>query len=247
MFAGLNAFKTLGQASLALLVLFSVSDFIGSGATQVADVPIAFFMLGTGILVFLYSFKGQRELLVLAGLSAGLAAWTKNEGIVFVLVSVIGLAVAYRKELKQILSWYMLGLAVPIIVLLYFKIVLAPPGDLFVDPTSQVGQITDSYRHFEILKQMRLDLMALLNWTLLVIYALILGVDRSRFHFSAFLACLIIILLQLAGYYSILLISPHHVLWHLSALYRLLLQVAPLIVFLYFSMVKPPETVFQLK
>ena len=247
MFAAVNAYKTLGQASLALLVLFSVSDFIGSGATQVADVPIAFFMLGTGILVFLYSFKVQRGLLVLAGLSAGLAAWTKNEGIVFVLVSLIGLGVAYRKELKQIFSWYVLGLAVPIIVLLYFKIALAPPGDLFVDFANQVGQITDSNRHFEILKQMRLDLMALLNWTLLVVYALILGVDRSRLHFSAFLACLIIILLQLAGYYSILLISPHHVLWHLSALYRLLLQIAPLIVFLYFSVVKPPETVLQLK
>jgi len=116
-----------------------------------------------------------------------------------------------------------------------------------VNLPTQVGQITDLNRHFEILKQMRLDLMALLNWTLLIIYALILGVDRSGFHFSAFLACLIIILLQLVGYYSILLISPHHVLWHLSALYRLLLQIAPLIVFLYFSVVKPPETVFQRK
>lgn len=247
MFAGLNTYKTLGQASLALLVLFTISDFIEFGAKQVADVPIAFFIMGTGILIFLYSVKVQSGLLILAGLSAGLAAWTKNEGILFVFASLVGLGVAYRHELKQIFPWYLLGLAVPITVLVYFKIALAPPGDLFVDFASQVGQIADSNRHYEILKQLGLDLMSLVNWTLLVIYALILGVDRSGLRFSALFACLIIILLQLIGYYSILLISPHPVLWHLSALYRLLLQIGPLIVFLYFSVVKPPETVFQPK
>jgi hypothetical protein len=76
---------------------------------------------------------------------------------------------------------------------------------------------------------------------------LILGVDRARFHGAAFWACLVIILLQLAGYYSILLISPHAILWHVSALYRLLLQIGPLIVFLFFSVLQPPETIFQPK
>jgi hypothetical protein len=247
MFAGLNSYKTLGQASLALLVLFGVSDYIESGAKQVADVPVAFFILATGILVFLYSLKTHRGLLVLAGLSAGLAAWTKNEGTVFVLVSLVGLGVAYRNEFKRIFPWYVLGLAAPITILVYFKSALAPPGDLFVDLASQVRQIVDAERHFEILKQLGTDLMSLINWPLFVIYALILGLDRSRFHFSAFLACLMVILLQLVGYYSILLISPHPVLWHVSALYRLLLQIGPLIVFLYFSLVKPPETVFQRK
>jgi hypothetical protein len=89
--------------------------------------------------------------------------------------------------------------------------------------------------------------MSLLNWMLLAVYALVLGLDRSRLRLPAFLACLMIILLQLIGYYGILLISPHPVLWHLSALYRLLLQIGPLIGFLYFSVVKPPETVFQPK
>jgi hypothetical protein len=49
----------------------------------------------------------------------------------------------------------------------------------------------------------------------------------------------------LIGYYSILLISPHDLSWHIGALSRLILQVGPLIVFLYFCAVKPPETIFQ--
>ena len=247
MFAGLNAYKTLGQASLGLLLLFSISDFTGAGAKQVADIPVAFFILATGILIFLYSLKLQKGLLVLAGLSAGLAAWTKNEGLFFLIASLIGLGVAYRKELKQTFPWYLLGLAAPMAILVYFKIALAPPGDLFVDLSTQLGQITELYRHQEILKQLGLDMTSLFNWMLLAVYTLVLGIDRSRLRFPAFFACLIIILLQLVGYYGILLISPHPVLWHLSALYRLLLQIGPLTGFLYFSVVEPPETFFQPK
>jgi hypothetical protein len=245
MFAGLNLYKTLGQAALGLLVLFSISDYVESGAGQIADVPVAFFILATGILLFLYSFQVQKGLLVLAGLSAGLAAWTKNEGIVFALVSLTGLGVAFRTEWKEIFPWYLLGLAAPLAILVYFKIALAPPGDLFVDPPSQIRQIADASRHAVILKQLGLDLRSLVNWPLFILYALILGVDRARLHASASLACLVIILLQLAGYYGILLISPHPVLWHVSALYRLLLQIGPLIVFLFFSLVQPPESIFQ--
>jgi len=247
LFAGLNAHKTLGQASLAMIMLFGIPAYIEIGAKQIADIPLSFFILGTGILLFLYSVKMQRGLLVLAGLSAGLAAWTKNEGFVFMLVSLIGLGIAYRKGLKQVFPWYLLGLAVPLVVLVYFKIELAPPGDLFVDFANRLVQITDTNRHFEILKQLSSDLMALANWVLLIVYALVVGVDRPRISFPAFLTCLIIILLQLAGYYCILLISPHPVLWHLSALYRLLLQIGPLILFLYFSVVRPPESIFQQK
>jgi hypothetical protein len=245
MFAGLNAYKTLGQASLGMIVLFTISDYIDLGSKQVADIPLSFFILATGVLVFSYTVKKHRGLLVLAGLSAGLAAWTKNEGIVFMLVSLIGLGVAYRNHLKEVFPWYLLGLAVPVAILFTFKIAMAPPGDLFVDIPSQLRQITDIYRHHEILKELRVDLMSLVNWKLLLVYALILGISRPGPSASAYVACALFILLQLVGYYSILLISPHNVLWHLSALYRLLLQIGPLIVFFYFCVVRPPETVFQ--
>ena len=245
LFAGLNAYKTLGQASLGLIMLFGTSSYIEVGSKQIADVPLSFFILATGILIFLYSIYLHKGLLVLAGLSAGLAAWTKNEGIVFMGISFLGLGIAYRKELKRAFLWYMLGLAIPLAILVYFKIELAPPGDLVVDLANQMLQIFDSARHFEIRKQLGLDLYSLVNWKLLVIYALVLGIDKSRVSFPFLLAGLIIILLQLMGYYFFLLISPHPVLWHLSALYRLLLQIAPLILFLYFSVVRTPESIFQ--
>lgn len=245
LFTGLNAHKTISQASLAILVLFGIPGFIEIGSKQVADIPLSFFILGTGVLFVLYTTRTHKGLLVLAGLSAGLAAWTKNEGIVFVLASVIGLGIAYRKDLKRLLPWYALGLALPIAVLIYFKTTLAPSGDIFVDLASQFRQISDVTRHVEILKRFGLDLMTLFNWVLLVVYAFVLGFENMRNTYPPFLAFLIAILLQLAGYYTIFLISPHPLLWHLSALSRLLLPVGPLIVLLYFNMVRPPETFFK--
>lgn len=245
MFAGMNAYKTAGQAALAMIVLFGISAYIEQGSRQVADVPLSFFILATGILIFLYALKSQRELLILAGLSAGLAAWTKNEGIIFMLISLIALGFAYWNKLKQVFPWYLLGLAIPLSMLIYFKVALAPPGDLFTDIPSQIAQIRDANRHQELLNQMGIDLMSLLNWKLMLVYALVLGVERPGKTFPAYLAILIAILIQLVGYYSIFIISPHALVWHISALYRLLLQIGPLIVFFYFCVVRPPETAFQ--
>ena len=247
MFAGMNAYKTTGQASLAMIVLLGISDYIDQGSKQVADVPLSFFILGTGILILLYALKSQRELLILAGLSAGLAAWTKNEGIIFMFISLIALGFAYWNKLKQVIPWYLLGLAIPLSMLIYFKVALAPPGDLFTDIPRQIAQISDLNRHRELLNQMGIDLMSLLDWKLLLVYALVLGFEKPGKNFPAYLAILIAILLQLAGYYSIFIISPHFLAWHISALYRLLLQIGPLIVFFYFCVVQPPETVFQLE
>ena len=244
MFAGVNAYKSLGQASLAIVMLLGISAYIEQGSRQVDDVPLSFFILATGILIFLYVLKSQRELLILAGLSAGLAAWTKNEGIIFMLISLVALGVAYWKELKQVFPWYLFGLAIPLSILIYFKVFLAPPGDLFTDIPSQLAQVSDLDRHRELLHQMGLDLMSLLNWKLLLVYALILGVEKPGKSLPAYLAVLIAILLQLVGYYSIFIISPHALAWHISALYRLLLQIGPLIVFFYFCVVRPPETIF---
>ncbi len=72
------------QAALALILLWGIPVFVNEGARQMADVPLAFFVLATGSLLYLAGRRESRGLLALAGLTAGLAAWTKNEGAVLV-------------------------------------------------------------------------------------------------------------------------------------------------------------------
>jgi hypothetical protein len=76
-------------AMLGAIALLSTPAFIEQGASQYADVPLSFFMLAT---IVLLNFEGadrqsnlarNSRLLALAGLSAALAAWTKNEGLLF--------------------------------------------------------------------------------------------------------------------------------------------------------------------
>ena len=79
--------------------------------------------------------SGNFNFILLAGMTAGLAAWTKNEGILFLAAIIAARFVtvarprglrAYLRELRH----FVIGLAPPLAVLIYFKVALAPPNDL---------------------------------------------------------------------------------------------------------------------
>ena len=82
------------QGYLAAMILLGTPLFIMMGASQLADVPLAFFMLTTLVLLFLPARSpGNRSgALVLSGIAAGLCAWTKNEGLLFLLIVYLLLA-----------------------------------------------------------------------------------------------------------------------------------------------------------
>ena len=46
--------KSIGQAALAVAFLWGIPVFVNEGARQMADVPMAFYVLATGILLYLY-------------------------------------------------------------------------------------------------------------------------------------------------------------------------------------------------
>ncbi|TSA48300.1 MAG: phospholipid carrier-dependent glycosyltransferase, partial [Deltaproteobacteria bacterium] len=73
------------QGCLAAMILLGTPLFIVMGASQFADVPLAFFILATLVLLFLPARSPENHFgaPVLAGIAAGLCAWTKNEGLLF--------------------------------------------------------------------------------------------------------------------------------------------------------------------
>ncbi len=100
-----------------------------SASGLLADVPILFFMLSSLVLMYLALTRGQGSPMVLSGLMAGLAGWTKNEGLLFILAAVLGLSLTRYKDMRRSLFLFAAGLALPLAVILYFK-GIAPPGDL---------------------------------------------------------------------------------------------------------------------
>ncbi|NNL41619.1 MAG: hypothetical protein HKO79_03935, partial [Desulfobacterales bacterium] len=75
------------QGLMAGMVLLGTPFFIYSGASLVADVPLGFYILATVVLYCMIDERQKKNsgLVVLCGAMAGFAAWTKNEGLLFII------------------------------------------------------------------------------------------------------------------------------------------------------------------
>ena len=100
---------------LAGLVLVCTPGLVAEVPAQYADIPIATYFLGALLFVLL-------DRPVWAGVLAGFAAWTKDEGVLFCVVLLISVAVFRRASLGRLL----LGLAPAAVLIAVFKIFLAP-------------------------------------------------------------------------------------------------------------------------
>jgi len=253
--ASLNMTKSLGQASIALILLLGSSLIGNEGASQRADLPLAYFFLSTVVLIYLYASSKKPGLLILAGFMAGLAAWTKNEGSLFVLVTLPALFIAfYHQKPWHVLGWYLLGLAFPMIVVLYFKEFLAPPSDVLGNGVIRsIQQALDLSRHIIILESFGADLLSFGGWgigilPILFAYALIFKLAPSSRLRPAYLAISLILILQAIGYYGIYLITPYDLQWHIDfSLGRLVFQLYVPFLFLFFTIVTDVENALAVK
>jgi hypothetical protein len=233
------------------MVLMGTPYFLLLSTFQTADVPLSYIVLSSIVLWMLYAVRQEAGLLVLAGLAAGLSAWTKNEGILFVLASLVGCAVygVVRHQAWKTLSRFALGLLAPAIVIVYYKVTLAPSNDLFMGANAGelLGKIASLPRYETILAELGKSLLTIGNWpysilAVLALFAVIVGPRRNRAQGRAALTCAIILTVQLAGYLFIYVITPLPLEFHLQySLDRLLFQLFPASLFLAFWAISTPE------
>ena len=243
--SALAVVKSVGQAALGLTILWGIPVFVNEGARQMADVPMAFFVLATGTLLYLYVLRGSAGLMVLAGITTGLAAWTKNEGSVLVVgaAAAVVLTFARRHFWRSTLS-FAAGLAVPLAVALSFKLFLAPSGDIVSAVAGgSTNQLADVTRHTLILQYLWSEIKGFGSWGIaglgigiipfLAIYYVLFRSPVSPEHRPAYSAGIAILIIQVLGYYAAYLVSPYDLAWHLSySSTRIVLQIFPLLLFL---------------
>ncbi len=83
------------QAFLAGILVLTASAFVQLGAMQYADMPMSFWILATLALVCLQDrFPTDPRFTIAAGLTAGFAPWTKNEGWLFLAAFLLGRLIA---------------------------------------------------------------------------------------------------------------------------------------------------------
>lgn len=256
------------QGYLAGLVLMGSPYFLDMGAYQFADIPLSFFFLVTLVVFFFHDrFSGRHDYpLMLAGLTAALAAWTKNEGLLFLLCvpparfAWIVRSIGRRRALRQT-AWFVAGALPVLMVLAFFKLHLAPPSDIFAGQGLQpmIERLTDWPRYGQILlayiqtaltfTQGIVDIREGFRFNpgaaglvLLGLYLMLIGVRTRREDRPALLTALTVLILMLAGYFGIYLITPHDLRWHLlTSLNRLFIQLWPAAIFLCFMVARTPE------
>lgn len=246
--------RSTGQSLLAGIALLSMPVFFYTAAREEADLTVAFFMLAALALLFFYNRERTAVLVVLAGLCAGLAGWTKNEGLLFLLTgSFAWMLTFYQQRQWQDMKWYLLGLALPLAVILYFKLFLAPPNDLFEQSSSASlwEKLTNLERYRVIAESFFKQIFAFGNGKvsilLLAVYGLIVGMDRTQNKGQPIPAAASAILLQLTGYFLIYVITPHDIHWHLNtSLYRLMIHVFPSMLLVFFVSIAGPETILAI-
>lgn len=221
------------------IALLTTPAFVRTASNEHADIPFGFMMLSATGMMLIARQSGNRGGVALAGLIAGFSAWTKNEGLLFCVVLAATFVVfEVRSRRGSLVPWLVAGLAAPIALVCWFKFTLVPPNDILAGQNSgSLARVVDWDRHSLIFHSFARDLVAFGAWPSLVpVVALALclaGYVRRGFtdHSTALAA---VLGLMVAGYYSVYLVSPFDLTWHLdSSLVRLLLQLWPLALLLW--------------
>lgn len=232
---------------LAALVLLATQSFIAQSATQYSDVPLALFVLSaTAVLAFAALRDWPPRLLALAGIFAGFAAWTKNEGLVFAIV--IAVVALWRAKIAA--KWLIAGAAVPILATLALKMFLAQGREsMFPQSAAQAAKmIADPSRWAKIIASFAHNLWSLgTPWAHPVLLLAILGfafgfLPRQSWRWWLALAPVAL----LAVDFGIYLISMADLDWHLgTSNSRLILQVWPALLFTFCLMLRAPQAAVE--
>jgi hypothetical protein len=256
LYAAVSALRSPTQGALSALMLVSTKFFILHGASQFADLPVGFFFLATLALLALAEAlpEARMRLLLLAGLTAGLAAWTKNEGLLFVpVVFLIFFSPLRSPELGKRARSVVIGLAPILAVVIAFKIWMAAPNDLLADQgLAQVAARVlepDRYRQLAsgfIAAGLEVGARGLVP-LLLTAYLLVVGIVPAGAERRTGRRAAAVVGLMLVGYAAVLLVAPAPRLGtNIRSINRLLLQLWPSMLLAYFCLVRTPEETRQL-
>jgi hypothetical protein len=132
----LGILRGKAQAFIGGILLIGTVSFTENAANQYADIPMSFAIIASLALICLQDRHPEDlRFSVLAGLTAGFAAWTKNEGVMFLGVLVVARIVAMvrygnRSSMLPQLLRFAAGSLPPLAVVAFFKLRFAPANDL---------------------------------------------------------------------------------------------------------------------
>ncbi|MFB3776640.1 MAG: hypothetical protein ACE141_03485 [Bryobacteraceae bacterium] len=219
--ASLALLRGTSLGLLAGLVLVSDRTFLRDLSMQYSDVPLACYYLGTLLLVFLSEREDKLRgpVLALSGCFMSLAAWTKDEGIVFAVIFT-GCLAAYEwwdgkwGTVFRHLPWFFGGALPGLLVVAGFKLFLVPKVNPMIDqsPAEATVRLLTWKRWWNLLQGMGHSAASMGDgiihpFLVLAILAVALGISLSTSHRRRFVMGAATLCMVLAGYCGALLVN----------------------------------------
>jgi hypothetical protein len=251
LFSLVYALRDFPQAALAAIVLSSQAVVAYHGMAQYADMPESFYFLASLGLLPIYMLSKEKSIPILAGFLAGLSAWTKNEGLTFVLISLLAWGFIKNEKKEFTFGSFFLGLALPALIVILFKIFLAPNNDLIAGQRDTLALLLDIQRYKYILVNMGNAFWVIGGSSisivgLLAIYSIIIG--KTHQPTDGLLQVFFVVLAQLCVYFFIYVTTPHDLAWHIkTSISRLYLHLFPLMILCLFLWLKTPNELTEVK
>jgi hypothetical protein len=209
-------------------------------AAQYADIPLACFMAVAVLFVLL-------ELPALAGIFAGFAAWTKDEGVLFLVILLVSVVVLQRSRKTTLAA--VAGAAPLMALVLIFKGILASGNSSLIGSSlpGALQRLLDVSRYGTVLAGFAKELTSGMTEGLyhpflpMLILAAVLRFDPESRRNARFAGTVAVAML--AGYFGVYIVTSNDVAWQLqTSLTRLLVQLWPLGVIAVFVALRPPES-----
>jgi Dolichyl-phosphate-mannose-protein mannosyltransferase len=177
------------HAFLAGTLLLGTASYIALSAALYGDVPLGFYILATLALLCLQDRHPENlRFSALAGLMAGFGAWTRNEGIIFVIAVIAARAIGMQRGgigarwLSQFLR-FAAGLAAPLAIVIFFKLRVGGGGGLLTLPiSSTLKHLQDPARWILMVQALVVSLFSFGRFLLPVVLVLALYWYLLRFQ-----------------------------------------------------------------
>lgn len=199
-------------ALAAALLLLGTPDLLALAWNQYADLKLAMLLLLAVVLA-------SDERYLLAGLAAGLAAYTKNEGLIECIALLAAIAAA---DGPKAAARFLAGAAAPLALLLYFKLRWAPANDF------ASGSRFVPWRALAIARGYALEIANFEHWGLSLAAVALLWIFRARSRSAGAL----FVALMLLGFFAMYLFIPGEPRERMrDSIDRLLFQIWPALIY----------------
>lgn len=235
---------------IAGLILLCTPFYMTMGDSQYADNTVGFFFLAT--IVLLTYARNQNKfnpnLFVATGITAGLSAWSKNEGLLFIACLLLAqLSVLFYKNYRELIREmrYLFYGMIPILVLImYYKLAIAAPNDIIqAQGTETLAKLKDLSRYQTITEWYTQTFSTFgkwfINpWWLFLIAILYKGISIRKYR-TSIIPHILWLVLMITGFFLIYVITPLPLIFHLStSVHRLFFQLFPAFIFIFFIILR---------